>query len=85
MSALLTLHQTRYLTSILTLRRMEAAGLVHRSELQGVWPHEVHHTLTTAALDCSVRSRRRSRGASTTSPLVTQNQVVEQGPYRRGR
>lgn len=38
-------------TFILTLRRMEAVGLVHRSELQGVWPREVHYTLTAAALE----------------------------------
>ena len=41
--------QTR--TFIGTLRRMEAIGLVHRSELAGVWPREVHYGLTEFACD----------------------------------
>ncbi|MFI9388555.1 winged helix-turn-helix transcriptional regulator [Kutzneria sp. NPDC052558] len=39
--------QTR--TFICTLRRMEAVGLVHRSELEGVWPREVHYELSGTA------------------------------------
>jgi DNA-binding HxlR family transcriptional regulator len=38
-------------TFIGTLRRMEAVGLINRSELEGVWPREVHYSLTPFARD----------------------------------
>lgn len=45
--------QTR--TFVYTLRRMEADGLITRSEQEGVWPRQVHYELTPAATDLVAR------------------------------